>query len=226
MLIKKTGMYFAASLLCIFLAGTASAQRVDYSDSWLVNTSTSSFIAGSGITDESYWNYGHDYYVVTTLTSPDYSRSVTGYGGGGSCGTGNSQCSRADVSLSIVNNGVFEGGDYFVESVHEGYCPNYGMNLNQVFTALTIKLGASVTVLTKAALTNFYTKVANCNVHCPTDQHTSSTNKGQWIQSVVPFAKAPFLPYVCANLSLIYPGTSNSECADYEDNVPILGTPF
>jgi hypothetical protein len=126
-------------------AMTVSAQRIDYSDSWVVHTSSSTMLWGSGITDESYTNYGHEYTVTTTLTTPS-GATITGSGSNGTCSNGNIQCARADVWTSLLDeNGQIEEGDFTIESVHDGYCPNYGMQLGQVGSIIVTRVSIAIT---------------------------------------------------------------------------------
>jgi len=221
--LKYAALFLCAVVLCLSIEITASAQRIDYSDGWLVVVSqTSAVVAGCGITDENYTNYGHDYTVTTTITSPD-DRSSTSQGGSGSCMTGNSQCSRADVSLSLVTgDGDYFNGAYLVSSVHEGVCPYYTMELPKVTTDIPINVGISVSVLTKAATSNWYTKITDCNVHCPTDQFLSSYDRGQYILALVPWVY--LAGYRCSNVNAVYP-TPPINCADFDGYVH-LPLPF
>ena len=97
---KHISLLLFVVVVSLCSASRASAQRIDYSDSWVVDTSTSTTLWGCGITDESYTNYGHEYTVTTTLTSPS-GMTFTGAGSNGTCSNGNIQCARADGSLSI-----------------------------------------------------------------------------------------------------------------------------
>lgn len=202
------------SLMACLLTSTASlAQRIDYSDSWLVTSSA--VVAGCGITDESYTSYGHEYSVTSTLTSPSGRTAVTS-GGIGSCMTGNPQCSRADVSLSLFDGtgGFFDNGEFFIETLHEGYCPNYAMTLQTLQTNGAILIGISVSVLTKAAMSNWYTKITGCNVHCPTDEFHASTNMGPRIISAVPYTY--FGGYICGPINAVASTGPTTQCGDYD----------
>lgn len=207
-----------ALFLCSVVA--ASAQRIDYSDAWMVIAETSGSLAGCAITDESYNNYGHEYLVSATLTSDD-NRTSTASGGNGSCGTGNIQCARADVSLPYLTEEGFLNGLYTLHSVHQGVCPYYNMELDEVQKDIPLYAGMSISVLTKAALSNHYTIIANCNVHCPTETFESAFNRGQYIRSVVTWVYT--YGYRCSSVNLPYPGSFSSQC---EDLMGVIYLPF
>jgi len=207
-------LYFSSSALVL-------AQRMDYADSWVVLSNGSASLVGSAVTDEPYTSYGHEYYVTATLTSEEDGRTAVSWANGGSCGYSNIQCTRADVSLPILTNDELLTGNFFLESIHEGTCPYYAMNLSQAYFGIPLLVGASVTVLKKALSTNFYTKIPNCSVACPVDQYIAGSNLGQFIQGLVPWVY--FYGYQCAPGVGIYPGSSLSTCREL---VGVVNLPF
>jgi hypothetical protein len=212
---RFSAILLAAALSCLLAPLSVLGQRTDFSDNWLVQSNGS--ITGCGVTDETYPSYGHEYTVTATLTSPT-GRTHVGYGSSGSCGTGNPQCSRADVSLNLIDSsGGWDLGEYFIESFHEGVCPYYTMGLPEANTNAGIILGVSISVLTKAATSNFYTRVAHCNVHCPTDGFLADQNHGQFIASAVPYTYR--FGYICGPVNAVAPTSPSTPCQDIEGYV-------
>lgn len=82
------------------------------------------------------------------------------------------------------------------------------------YTSAGLWVGLSVSVLSKAALYNTYTKVANCNVRCPVDQYIASYNMGQHIAAGVPWV-APGNTIYCANISAVHSTSSATSCQDF-----------
>jgi hypothetical protein len=87
------------------------------------------------------------------------------------------------------------------------------------YTLQRLTVGVSVSVLTKAAMSNTYTKITNCNVHCPVDVHYASQNMGQYIAAAVPWVY--FAGYQCSSVSAIQSTSAATQCADYSGQVKI-----
>lgn len=132
---------FAAALTLVATL-TCNAQSATYSDAWYVDnsggyydssdgtyvvsdtpTNPVGYVAACGVTSEYSNMYGHQYWVVTNLTSPSgrvasTTSSRSGYS------------SRADVQLPIIpsssGSGFEDPGDYNVTSQHWLYCPYMG----------------------------------------------------------------------------------------------------
>lgn len=187
---------------------TVSAQRVDYSDTWVVDTSTSTTLWGCGITDENYTNYGHEYTVTTTLTSPS-GTTVTGSGSNGTCSNYNFQCARADVWMSLLDeNGDIEEGDFTIESLHDGYCPNYSMQLGQVGTIIVSRAAIAVT---NYILTDFEAGQCVYYLYCP-NGNASATCPGS-NPVYVNAAQNPCRNYLFdARLRVVILGTGVTTC--------------
>ncbi|HYY95511.1 MAG TPA: hypothetical protein VE713_13405, partial [Pyrinomonadaceae bacterium] len=122
-------------------------------------------------------------------------------------------------------------GDFTTNSNHTGCCPYMGGNpytrQNCYLgggTSATIIVGASVSVLTKAAMSNIYTKITNCNVICPVDQYEASEDYGQYIAGIIPYFYLN--GYQCSPVAVFYHATAATQCGDYNTNVPIPGTPL
>jgi hypothetical protein len=195
-----------------------------YSDTWADDSNPSQIkVYGCGVSQDNYNSYGHTYWATTTITSPSgRTTSATSY----KTNSYNAY-TRADVSLDWQN----EFGDFTTNSNHTGCCPYMGGNpytgQNCYLggsTSVTLTVGASVTVLTKAAMSNIYTKVANCNVICPVDQYEASQDYGQYIAGVTPFFY--FYGYQCSVVAAFYHATVATPCGDYSVNVPIPGLPL
>ncbi len=74
-------------------------------------------------------------------------------------------------------------------------------------------------------MSNTYTKITNCNVHCPVDQLLTGQDQGQYIKCVVPWVYYSN-NYRCSPVSANYHATIFDVCADVEGWVTIPGTPF
>jgi hypothetical protein len=83
-----------------------------------------------------------------------------------------------------------------------------------------IRIGVSISVLTKAAIGNFYTKVANCNVNCPVDVYNASQNYGQFIACPVPWTVTRW-GLVCGNLTKPIPTAPSTPCQDFESYIDV-----
>lgn len=171
------------------------------------------YVAGCGVSDESYSGYGHEYSITTTVTSPS-GRSATGYGGGTDYG-------RADVTIPLRNiDGSFDAGDFFVESTHEAFCPIRGMELSPNFTNFPLLVGISATCLIKTSPLS-YVKIADCfGIMCPTDGYITQDDRGPQI-----IALRPFVYNVCSPVNLVaFVTPANCKCADYTQvfNIPGL----
>ncbi len=208
-----------------------------YSDTWMDDSDPANIrIIGTGVTSDSnngymgYYpgGYGaiyHSYWVGTTLTSPD-GRTVTvnSYH--------SSSYTSAETSLPLTDGNNFDLGDYSVQTSHWTCCPFMAPNQFDGSqcqptgsSSISITIGASISVLTKAAMSNTYTILAYCPVHCPVEQLITGNDQGQYILCVVPWVYA-FGNYQCSLVSINYRTTGPIQCADVSGTVPIIGIPF
>src|SRR5258708_24944339 len=93
-----------------------------YFDSWVDDSNPDSgSIVGAGVTQDSYNSYGHTYWVVTTLTSPNNrTSSATSYHT-----NGYNAYTSAETTLPWDWNDL---GDYSIGSQHWMCCPYMGGN--------------------------------------------------------------------------------------------------
>lgn len=194
-------------LFGIFVAPSALGQSMGsyavYSDTWF-NTSNPNqainYVVGAGVTQDYNNIYGHNYWTVTTVRSPAGRTATT---------TSYTSASYARTETSLLWD-PFDAGNYTVETKHWIRCPYIPYPYPSSTTTTGIFIGASISVLTKAAMSNTYTKVANCNVTCPVDGFLSSYNRGQYILGI-----RAVLFYSCSSRIVVYDNVpASSQCED------------
>lgn len=207
----KAGLQFfsIALLVSLFVVFSVTTVKADstYSDAWLDDSSEA--IAGCGVSEGSYMM---QYWVQSSLTSPNGRRAIGYSAGGGDSRVYTAGYARADVFLLWDWSDV---GDFSVTSDHWLVCPDPNQAYLEAFVGSTfasLPLGISVSVLYKAGPPNpqgqiLYFVVANCNVRCPTYTYVSSDYKGEYILSYV--ARGPF---GCSNINLVVVNANNGSC--------------
>jgi hypothetical protein len=115
------GAMLAGLLLTLTLTSPAYGQIV-YSDMWADDTDAENgnlYIVGSGVTEDSYNSYGHEYSATMTLSGPNGSQVTQAAEGRGLYVT-----ARAEDAL--LWDPDFPGS-FFIVSSHVTYCPIYSM---------------------------------------------------------------------------------------------------
>jgi hypothetical protein len=109
-------------LTCLLWSTTAFGQMGQYavySDKWLDDSDPMNVqMIGSGVTQDSANYYGHTYWVVTTITSPNGRTAAT-------TSSQSSSYTRAEINLSVNRDDM---GTYNVQSSHWLCCPYMGGN--------------------------------------------------------------------------------------------------
>ena len=121
--------------IVVFAFG-GSAFGSAYSDIWVVSYGGSNVVVkASGVTDESYSGYYHEFSITSTIYSPN-GRTAYGYANNGGCTySGSYECGQANVSMPVADSsGEFEEGEFFVDTLHQTFCPYRNMELADVFT--------------------------------------------------------------------------------------------
>jgi hypothetical protein len=196
-----------ASIGCLFVVAVmlvatlpCKAQSATYSDMWYVDQSGGyydssddtyvipdnpsnpiGYVAACGVTSEYSNMYGHQYWVVTNLSSPSgRTASMTS--------SHNSYSSRADVQLSITPSssgvGFEDPGDYNVTSQHWIYCPYMGGSgypMGSSFASINLSIRYESYLLSSAG-----TFSCTYSLDCP-EGHTCGYN-------TVKFLKTPSIP--------------------------------
>ena len=123
-----------------------------------------------GITQDNYNSYGHEYWVITTLTSPlGRSASITSYT--------DMSYARSDVSLPLDRDDL---GLYLIDSEHWYFCPIANHNINDGAT------GSSQLIAIKDSAYRF-SMILNgrclwektCTGKCSVDGYTTNMFNGQ-----------------------------------------------
>ena len=231
---KSWAITLVAIVFCLVPTSTVSGYSY-YSEEWMDDSDPNNpRISGSGVTYDSTNGYMgtphgyqqiHSYWVVVTMTSPS-GRTVS------STSYTSSSYVSIQVNLPLLENGEFDLGNYSVQTQHWQCCTYMAPNpwdgrrcYPNASSSIDVIVGASLTILTKAAMSNTYTKIANCNVHCPVDQLLASQNEGQYIMCVVPWTYL-YGAYRCSPVSFNYKASQFDNCRDLTGRVPIPGVPF
>lgn len=136
---KLRGLGARTILAAVFLValGGESAFGAAYSDIWVVSYGGSNVVVKAcGVTDESYSGYNHEFSISSTIYSPN-GRTASGYANNGGCTySGSYECGQANVSMPAADaSGEFEEGEFFVDTVHQTFCPYRNMELADMFTS-------------------------------------------------------------------------------------------
>jgi hypothetical protein len=170
----RKGVFRVFSLLIFFCACHVSGfgqmgSSIRYSDSWVDDSNPDApTVVATGVTQDNYNSYGHTYWVVTTLTSPNgRTATTTSYQT-----NGYNAYTTAETTLPWDSNDL---GDYSIGSQHWMCCPYMGGNpytgagCIASTTSLTSRAGASRATYSFTSQ-NFccctYHIIPNCNVRC------------------------------------------------------------
>lgn len=174
--------FFAIAIILGFFAVSPAVGETIYSDSWTWSPSPNhpsgqidiqydeqyptpdsiTYVVGCGITEDNYNSYGHEYYVDTTITSPD-GRSQTENGNG-----------RAEVDLILDLNNP---GEFFISSDHSYFCPIANNIFSEGNTSASIIVGISIACFElvsfdSAIRTAYLRRKVPCNTNCGDPEDT------------------------------------------------------
>jgi hypothetical protein len=111
--------------------------------------------------------------------------------------------------MSLLDeNGDIEEGDFTIESLHDGYCPNYSMQLGQVGTIIVSRAAIAIT---NYILTDFEAGQCVYYLYCP-NGNASATCPGN-NPVYVNAAQSPCKNYLFdARLRVVILGTGVTTC--------------
>lgn len=175
--------FIACFLFLICVAASPTFGQSYWSDNWLVSQAPDNnpaddpdelpglvpgaYVAGCGATEDNYNTYGHEYSVMTTVTSPSGRTATISGGPSGSY-------SRADASLQLDSNEV---GRFATDTIHSGFCPIGMSSLGPTNTSAGgIGLGLSAYIFV-GQVGNSCSWDPTCFVGC-TQAHTTNTFNG------------------------------------------------
>jgi hypothetical protein len=235
------GLRAAALLLFLSVIAAPSAfgqmgSSAVYSDMWVNDSSAPAenvegappppyTVVGTGVTQDNYNSYGHTYWVVTTLRSPNgRTASVTSYKT-----SSYSAYTRGDVSLSYD---LTDLGQFTVNTTHRMCCPYMGGNPYTEYncyggssTSVSGIIGASIgcyvlhsfNPATQVAVYNRKVPCADTRCGGQTVNYRYSGSPPPILQTVTPYQRYGVLT-ICSPI-FITRHVSQCECGDIEANI-------
>lgn len=220
--------FVAAAIFFTLLNFSPAFSQSTYSDSWLsgatyagdnidygeTNSATISVVS-YGVTEGS---YTHNYYVETTLRSPD---GTTTYRSSGR----HVGYARAEISLPWSSSNI---GNFITESEHWARCPGDDLNYYLIgSTSLSIPIGASLTCFTFVRVirnwydnngvhdTGLYQITSPCNASCKANTLTYTTSYPDILPTAILSAE-PYVgisPYVvCSHVAALHAQPEGAGC--------------
>lgn len=233
---SKLPAVFTLVVLCVLMASPTFGQMgsyVTYSDMWIDDSAAPAnaefyegslpapiYVVSCGVTQDSYNGYGHTYWVVSTLTSPNRNTSGNSYHT-----NGYSAYTRVDNSLLYDFNDL---GNFTVNSNHWMCCPYMGGNPYTGAGCYPSSsshdgavAGASI-VCYRLQSSNPATQIAilvrkeNCVTYCGADSVTFhySGSPPQILLGAEPYLRYGSL-VVCSHLSAVM-RVASCDCGDVE----------